>query len=295
MPPPARITPGVRERLPHLTDRLLLGPSGLSVSPFCLGLVRAPATVQAAFDAGINFFFITADMHWPLYEHTRRGLEQLIALRPSVRDDIVVAVVSYPTQPEFCQAPFLEVLDEVRGLGRIDVAVMGGVYAHDFVTRLDVYRGHQRDGLAGVRAIGGTFHDRLAARSALTLNAIEIAFARYNPSHPGAREDLFPFRPPAGATHLFNFNSTVGAVSQDDWAKLGLGAGYWQPKRTDYYRFALTRPEIDGLLCSPTVPDQIDQLAAAIEEGPLEEDEEHYLINLSALAEGRVSLDRAES
>ena len=284
----------VRARLPHITDRLTLGTSGLSVSPFCLGMVRTPQTVHAAFDAGINFFFITADMHWPMYEHTRRGIQQLIASRPSVRDDIVVAVVSYPTQPEFCYAPFLEVLDEVRGLGRIDVAVMGGVYANDFVTRLDIYRGHQRDGHAGVRAIGATFHDRLAARSALALNAVEIAFARYNPSHPGAREDLFPFRPAGGPTHLFNFNSTVGAVGVDAWAGLGLGPGYWQPKQTDYYRFALTRPEVDGLLCSPATPDQIDQLAAALEEGPLEEEEAHYLINLAALAEGRVSLDRAE-
>lgn len=284
----------LRAQLPRFTDRLPLGTSGLSVSPFCIGRVRTPAAIGAAVEAGINFFLVTADMHWPLYEHTRRGLEQTIAARPSVRDDLVVAVVSYPTQPEFCHAPFIEVLDTVAGLARIDVAVMGGVYAHDFVARLDVYRSHQRDGHAGTRAIGATFHERLAARSALSLHAIEIAFARYNPSHPAAREDLFPFRPPGGSTRLFNFNSTVGAVSDDEWGRLGLAAGYWRPKVADYYRFALTPPHVDGLLCAPGTPDQIDELAAALEEGPLDEEEEHYLINLAALAEGRVSLDRAE-
>ena len=57
-----------RARLPQFTDRLALGREGLVVSPFCLGLVRVPETISAAFDAGINFFFLTADMHWPLYE-----------------------------------------------------------------------------------------------------------------------------------------------------------------------------------------------------------------------------------
>ena len=94
-------------------------------------MVRAPETVEAAYDAGINSFFITADMHWPLYRHTRAGLEQLLAARPSVRDEIRVAVVSYTTQPEFCYAPFLEVLDEMPHLKRIDVGVMGDLAALD--------------------------------------------------------------------------------------------------------------------------------------------------------------------
>src|SRR5215469_14434904 len=63
-----------RQMLPRLTDRLVLGDEGLSVSPFCLGMVRSPDAVSAAFDAGINFFFLSADMHWPLYEPLRLGL-----------------------------------------------------------------------------------------------------------------------------------------------------------------------------------------------------------------------------
>src|SRR5436190_890300 len=62
-----------RAALPRMTDRLDLGSKGLRVSPFCLGRVKSPDTVLAAFDAGINFFFVTADMHWPGYENLREG------------------------------------------------------------------------------------------------------------------------------------------------------------------------------------------------------------------------------
>src|SRR5438105_15757078 len=32
-----------------------------------------PDTVLRAFDRGMNFFFVTADMHWPYYEGMRQG------------------------------------------------------------------------------------------------------------------------------------------------------------------------------------------------------------------------------
>ncbi len=79
-----------RRRLPRLSERLRLGRGGLEVSPFALGAVGSPACVGAAFEAGVNFFFVTADMHWPLYGPLRRGLRQLLARR-GVRDRIVVA------------------------------------------------------------------------------------------------------------------------------------------------------------------------------------------------------------
>ena len=107
--------------MPRLGDRLALGSDGLRVSPFCLGIVGEPATVSAAFDAGVNFFFVTADMHWPLYEHTRRGLADLLARGRGVRDKVVVAGVCYPTQPEFCAMPFEELAAAVPGLKTLDV------------------------------------------------------------------------------------------------------------------------------------------------------------------------------
>src|SRR5205814_3913431 len=129
----------MRRELPKLTDRLPLGDTGLAVSPVCCGIVTDPAVVSAAFEAGINFFFLTADMHWPLYEGTRAGLRQLLRDKPGVRDDIVVGVVSYVMQPEFGWLPFSEVVQMLPGLERVDVSIAGGSYGHEIGNRLDTY------------------------------------------------------------------------------------------------------------------------------------------------------------
>jgi len=121
---------------------------------------------------------------------------------------------------------------------------------------------------------------------------VPLAFVRYNPSHPGARLDLFPDLEQRGPTLIYNFKSTVGFVGSERYAELGLNEDYWQPSITDYYRFALTRPEIDGILCSPQTSLEVEALAAALEEGPLDEEEQEYLIDLALLDEGRASLIR---
>src|SRR5690349_23526662 len=105
-----------RTTLPRLTDRLTLGTSDLQVSPFCLGMVTDENTVSAAFDAGINFFFVTGDLHWPYYESLRRGLEKLFARDSNIRNQVVVAVASYVTQRDFCGVVLEEVIEAVAGL-----------------------------------------------------------------------------------------------------------------------------------------------------------------------------------
>jgi hypothetical protein len=162
-----------RTLLPKSTDRLPLGDSGLRVSPCCVGIVRDPKTISAAFDAGINFFFVTADMHWPLYENIRRGLADLLARGRHMRERIVVAGVAYVTQAEFCAMPYEELLEAVPGLGHLDVLIAGGVYAAEFPTRLAVYTEHRRQRFVGARAIGASFHERRAAIPAIRDNVID--------------------------------------------------------------------------------------------------------------------------
>ena len=282
-----------RRRLPRLSDRLVLAGTGLRVSPVCVGMVGSPTTIAAAYEAGANFFFITADMHWPLYEASRRGLAKLLSAGRGVRDQVVVAVVCYTTQPEFATMPFLEVIDAVPRLERVDVAVMGGAYAGDLPVRLGVYQEHRRQRFAGITAVGASFHDRRAAAVAVGRGEVDLAFVRYNADHPGARADLFPRLRRRKAARVFNFSSASGFVTHWRMAALGLDRSYWRPRVTDHYRFALMRPELDGLLCAPSTPREVAELAAALESGPLKADEERYLMDLAALDRGRVSLESA--
>jgi len=70
--------------------------------------------------------------------------------------------------------------------------------------------------------------------------------------------------------------------------KLNLPKTYWVPEVCDYYRFVLTRPEIDGILCSPLQPEEMRQLAQALAKGPLTPDQEQYMIRLSSMVHAQV-------
>ncbi len=285
-----------RTELPRPTDRLPLGDRGLEVSPICIGITDDPRTIPAAFEAGINFFFVTADMHWPLYEQTRRGLAQLLAAHPGARDAIVVGAVSYVAPPEFLWAPFEEVLDELPRLGRLDLTIAGGAYDHEIDRRLETYAEHRRVHHTGARAIGASFHDREAARRVVAQGALDIGFVRYNPQHSKAREDLFPHvgtRADGRRTLLYNFKSTIGHIaSVEEYAELGIAADYWRPHPTDYYRFALTEPALDGILCAPPGPDAIRELVDALAAGPLDTDDHQYLLDLGELLRGTAKVSK---
>jgi hypothetical protein len=272
----------------RITDRRPLGMSGRLVSRVCLGTAGTEATVCAAFDAGINFFFVTTDMHWPEYEATRRGLTALLQRRRSMRDDIVVAAVCYLTQPEFCWRPFAELVAAIPRLGRIDVSVAGGAYGREWRLRLAEYQEHRRTGFLGIGAIGASFHDRRAALRGINAGLIDLAFSRYNPLHVNARTELFERLRRRRAALLYNFNSTHGFVGRRAMAALGLGEQYWRPRVTDCYRFALARPEIDGLLVAMRSPAEVAALARALERGPLDDEEQQYMTDLAALNAARL-------
>jgi hypothetical protein len=254
----------VRDRLPQLTDRIALG-HGLAVSPVCLGRIPdelLPGSVDtacAAFDAGINFFFVSADLHWRLYAMGRRALAKLLRRR-GVRDQIVVAAVSYTRG--FEEAAVADLLAELPQLRRIDVLVGGGYYTADAarIGRLVAAAQH-----AGARGVGVTFHDRAAARAALTRGRVDLAYIRYNPQHPGARTDVFPARRARNA-RLFAFKTSWRAD----------GATVDVPER---YRFALSRSELDGILVKLRTPGEVEALTRVLARPPMTEAEQRRLIS----------------
>ena len=269
------MTDARRSHMPRLDDRLPLGVAGLEVSPFCVGIVEDPATVATAFVAGINFFFLTADLHWPLYEATRRGLATLLERVP--RERVVVAAASYVTQPEFCSGPFREVVDAVPGLGTLDLLVAGGAYGHELHARWPVYQRHRAERFLGAQAVGASFHDRRAALAAVNGGDLDCAFVRYNSGHPGAQRDIFPHLLPGRTTRLYGFTTTnphdPGRAIPDD---------VWRPDITDHYRFALSRIGLDGLLCAPGKSWMVKALDEALALGPLSLEEEEHMIALAA-------------
>jgi hypothetical protein len=253
-------------------------------------MVEDPDTIGVAYDAGINFFFLSGDLHWGMYEATRVGLARLLA-RGGVRERIVVGIVAYVTQPEFMPAAFEEAVAAVPGLGRADVLIAGGCYAHDFFVRLGTLEQLRAARWLEARAIGASFHDRDAARLAIQRGLVDLAFVRYNAAHTGALTDLFPHLPRPRATLVYNFSSTKGHVPAESLDRLGLASDYWRPCVTDHYRMVAARAELDGMLCSPQTPDMVRALVDAMTQGPLGPDDEQYLHHLVLLATGRAHID----
>ena len=275
--------------LPKATDRLPLGRSGLRVSPLCLGMTVSPDTVIEAYEQGINFFFVTADLHWPLYDGLRKGLKKLLEGNRARRDEVVVAVVSYLDNPLFGALQFHEVIAELPGLDRVDVLVAGAVASESsFYSRLDSMAAARRNRHNGARAIGASFHQRTLALAGDYYDLLDVSFIRYNAAHPGARRDLFPFVRPARTCPVFNFKSVMARVTDEQFAALGLPAGYWLPAAEDYYRFVLTRSEIDGVLCSPQSPQEVKGMVRALERGGISAAEEEYMIWLSGLTQAAI-------
>src|SRR5579875_654270 len=275
----------LRAVLPTLAERRPLGVSGLPVSPLCFGLVPDPRLVPAAFDMGLNFFFLTADLHWPLYEGLRRGLEMLLERRPSIRDEIVVAVVSYLDQPMFQYLQFGEVLASVRGLGRVDVLVAGAIpHQPSLQARQPSLQSARAAGVPGSHAIGASYHDRPTALQAMNEDALDVHYIRLNSGHPGARTDLFPALQTGRRCLLYNFTSMLGRVTPARFAELNLGPSCWLPSATDYYRYVLTNAAVDGLLCAPRTMDELTALEGCLRAAPLTPEDLVYMEWLSAIA-----------
>jgi hypothetical protein len=269
-----------RTRLPGFDDRYIMGHAGIAVSPFCIGMVRDPAAVLKAYEFGVNFFFFSADLHWPLYEPCREGLRQLFERQPEARDEVVVAVASYVTRPKFSWAAYQEACQAVPGMGYIDVLVAGAVMRDDPPDRLTNLRGLRDSQFLGCRAIGASFHHRAAALAAVRDEAVDIALLRYNTAHPGARSDTFPHLPQPRKCLLYNFKSTDGYVGPRRARAVGLDR-YWVPRVTDHYRFVLTAPVVDGILCAPSNAEEVLGLYETSRAAPLDPAQERHMIALT--------------
>jgi hypothetical protein len=280
-----------RTRLPRPCDRLPIGQSGLSVSPLCLGMTSAE-TVISGYEAGINFFFLTADAHWPYYEGMRAGLAKLLSGSKSRRTEIVVAVVSYLDEPFFHQAgQFEEAVDAVPGLGHADVLIAGATTGRN-LDRIESLSKFKESGYCGSRVIGASFHHRPSAVAMANAGRIDLAYIRYNTDYTGARVDLLPHLAANRENLVFNFKSIVFPVTPEEFLLLPPSDRRWLPEISDYYRFCLSHPGIDGILCSPSSPSQLEALVQTLHKEPLDLDGQEYMIRLAALAHPPKSLPR---
>ena len=122
------------------------------------------------------------------------------------------------------------------------------------------------------RAIGVSIHDRPRAGRLAADSPLDALMIRYNASHPGAERDIFP--------HCEKRRPAIIAYTATDWRKLLTRPSDYSgpvPTAGDCYRFCLSSPHVDLVLCGPASERELNENLQALEKGPLSEGEMTWL------------------
>ncbi len=123
-----------------------------------------------------------------------------------------------------------------------------------------------------VRAIGISIHDRQRAGRMAEDSPLDLLMIRYNAAHPGAERDIFP--------HLEKRKPNVIAYTATSWRKLLKAPRGWDGQVMtpgDCYRFCLSNRHVDVVLSGPANRQQLEENLAALDKGPLGEDELEWM------------------
>ncbi|MBE0568985.1 MAG: aldo/keto reductase, partial [Deltaproteobacteria bacterium] len=119
-----------------------------------------------------------------------------------------------------------------------------------------------------VRLLGVSIHDRPRAGKLAEDSILDLLMIRYNAAHPGAEQDVFP--------NLSRRHPVVVAYTATAWRKLLRPPSRWKgtvPTAGDCYRFCLSSPYVDVVLTGPRSRAEFRENLAALDKGPLSEQE----------------------
>jgi aryl-alcohol dehydrogenase-like predicted oxidoreductase len=222
------------------------------------------AGVRAALDRGVNYLFYTwrsGSMRSPLREALGRR-----------RDQVVVATL--PLIGYFGGSVRRSAERALKHLGTdyLDVFQLGWLGVTSAWTDATVKELVHLKETGKVRAIGISIHDRERAGRLAADSPLDVLMIRYNAAHPGAERDIFP--------HLERRRPMVVAYTATRWRKLLKRPRGWQGpvmSAGDCYRFCLTSPHVDVVLTGPASAAELDENLAALDKGPLSDDETRWM------------------
>lgn len=132
-----------------------------------------------------------------------------------------------------------------------------------------------------VRALGVSIHDRPRAGQLAEESILDLLMVRYNAAHPGAEQEIFP--------HLARRRPAVVAYTATSWRRLLRPPRGWTdrvPTAGDCYRFCLTSPHVDVVLCGPRNVAELREDLAALDRGPLDPAEMEWMRSFGMAVHG---------
>jgi aryl-alcohol dehydrogenase-like predicted oxidoreductase len=222
-----------------------------------------PSDLEAAVERGPNYLFWTQSM--------RKMAEPVKRVLARDRDRMVLA--TGPTLGFFAGGIHraCERLLKQLGTDYIDVFHLFWVGKSSALTEGTMEALVKLREAGKVRAIAVSIHDRPRAGRLAADSPLDMLMVRYNAAHPGAERDIFPHLHPD--KQLVSYTSTA-------WKKLLSAPSGWTgavPTAMDCYRFALSAEQISVTLCAPANLTELDQNLAALDRGPLSEDEQSFM------------------
>ena len=132
-----------------------------------------------------------------------------------------------------------------------------------------------------IRSIGVSIHDRERAGRLAEDSPLDLFMIRYNAAHPGAERDIFP--------RLAKRQPSVVAYTATSWRKLLKRPKGWSGDAMtagDCYRFCLSSPHVDVVLTGPSDERELDENLAALDKGPLTDDEMKWMRDFGRAVHG---------
>ncbi len=292
-----------------------LGRTDLNVS--CLGLgggghISSEDTLYA-FDQGINYFFYSSDLHQYLYSSMRPALRQLCGRGSSMRDQVVLATVSYMIRTPDTVYTYLFDQFVDLGIDYVDVFFWGWIDEHNAdafqkcISASDDIRGpntvcqRQMERMFGVseklkkmgavRYIGASFHDHDLAKQWLNSPLLDVVMVRHNVAHRTAQNKVFthldandPHRP---GIVTFKSAGMMGALWEPP---AGLPSRCWRPSVPDLYRYSLSQNSVDLALGGWQTREHVDAAIKGAQKGKFTPEEIDYLNLYGDLHRNRVKI-----
>jgi aryl-alcohol dehydrogenase-like predicted oxidoreductase len=271
-----------------LRTPIVLGQTGLRTSRLGIGssFTGDERFIEEAVDQGINY------LYWGSIRRPAFGR----AIRNVVRRDrsrVVVTVQSY-TRVAALLAPSIEIALRRTGLGHFDFLLLGMWNRPPFAGLVEAAQRLKARGL--VRHLMMSTHNRPSLQDhfrefAHGASPFDAFMLRYNAVHRGAEQDVFPHLPADRKPGILAYTATRWGHLCDP-AKMP--AGEAPPPARDCYRFALSNPSVDMVLCGPKNREQMQEALRALDAGPLASDEMERLQRIGDHIYGRYRPQFAE-
>jgi predicted aldo/keto reductase-like oxidoreductase len=246
---------------------IALGQTGLRVSRLGIGssFTGDERFIEEAVDQGVNYLY-WGSIRRPAFGRAIRN----VAKRG--RDRVVVTVQSY-TRVAMLMAPSVEIALRRSGLDHFDFLLLGMWNQPPGTSLVDAALRLKQRGL--VRHLMMSTHNRPSLQGHFRAfergeSAFDAFMLRYNAVHRGAEQDVFPHLPESRRPGIIAYTATRWGHLCDP-AKMP--AGEAPPPARDCYRFALSHPDVDLVLCGPKNREQMQEALRALDAGPLSPEE----------------------